>query len=117
MAVRTKAEHQGLSEFYQPIVNRSKTMSAFIVVDLTPTDAEKAQQYGAAAAATIAQYDGEFVVKGAIEPLNGGSQYQTKAIIRFPDRAVALDWYQSDEYQALVPLRDEAMDSIFHLVG
>jgi len=92
-------------------------MSAFIIVDLTPTDPEKAQAYGASAATTIARYDGEFVVKGAIEPLSGGSHHQTKAIIQFADREAALNWYQSDEYQALIPLRDQGMDSTFHLVS
>ncbi len=53
-------------------------MSAFIVVDMTPADVERLQEYSAAAAATNARYDGEFVVKGAIEPLNGGSHHQTK---------------------------------------
>jgi uncharacterized protein (DUF1330 family) len=92
-------------------------MSAFVVVDLTPTDPEKIREYGAAAAATVAQFEGEFVVKGAIEPLNGGSHHQTKAVIRFPDREAALNWYQSDEYQALTPLQDQGMDSTFHLVA
>ena len=92
-------------------------MSAFFVVDMTPTDVERLQEYGAAAAAIIARYDGEFVVKGAIEPLNGGSHQQTKVIIQFPDREAALNWYQSDDYQALIPLRDRGMDATFHLVG
>lgn len=92
-------------------------MSAFIVVDMTPADVERLQEYGAAAAATIARYDGEFVVKGAIEPLNGGSHHQTKVIIQFLDREAALNWYQSDDYQALIPLRDRGMDATFHLVG
>ena len=92
-------------------------MSAFVIVDLTPVDPQKLQEYGAAAAATIAQYDGDFVVKGAIEPLNGGKHHQTKAIIRFPDREAALNWYQSDAYQALIPMRDQGMGSTFHLVS
>ena len=92
-------------------------MSAYIVVDLTPTDVEKLQEYRTAGAVTVARYDGEFVVKGAIEPLNGGSHHQTKVIIQFPDREAALNWYQSDDYQALIPLRDRGMDATFHLVG
>ena len=92
-------------------------MSAFVVVDLTPADQEKLQEYGAAAAATVARHGGEFIVKGATEPLNGGDHRETKVIIQFPDRAAALNWYQSDEYQALIPLRDQGMDAVFHLVG
>ena len=92
-------------------------MSAFIVVDMTPQNSEKLQAYGAAAAATLLQYQGEFVVKGAIESLNGGNHRQNKVIIQFPDKEAALNWYHSAEYQALIPLRDEAMDASFHLVG
>ena len=92
-------------------------MSAFIVVDMTPTDVEKLQEYSAAAAPTVARYDGEFVVRGAIEPLNGGNHRETKVIIQFPDREAALNWYESDDYQNLIPLRDQCMDATFHLVG
>ncbi|MDJ0759420.1 MAG: DUF1330 domain-containing protein [Woeseiaceae bacterium] len=92
-------------------------MSAFVVVDLTPTDEEKLQQYSAAASATVARHDGEFIVKGSTEALNGGEHRRLKAIIKFPDRDTALNWYQSDEYQALVPLRDQGMDAVFHLVA
>ncbi len=92
-------------------------MSAFVVVDLTPADAEKLQEYSAEAAATVAWHGGEFIAKGPTNPLNGGTHHQLKVIIQFPDLATAENWYQSDEYQALIPLRDEAMDAVFHLVG
>ena len=91
-------------------------MTAYIVVDLIPSNAEKAQTYGAAAADTVINYDGEFVVKGTIEALNSGDHHQTKAIIRFHSREAALNRYQSDEYQALIPIRGQGIDSIFHLV-
>ncbi len=92
-------------------------MSAFIIVDLTPLDTEKLAQYSAAAAATIAQYNGEFIAKAPIEALNGGEHRKVKVVIQFPDRDAAAGWYQSDDYQALTPLRDQAMDAVFHLVG
>ena len=92
-------------------------MTSFVVVDLTPTDPEKIQEYSAAAGPTIAQYNGEFVAKGEIESLNGGAHRQMKVIIQFPDREAALNWYTSDDYQALIPVRDQGMDATFHLVG
>jgi len=92
-------------------------MSAFIIVDMTPLDGDKLKEYGAGAAATLAQYQGEFVVKGPIEPLNGESVHQNKVVIQFADRDAALNWYNSPEYQALIPVRDQGMDSTFHLVG
>jgi len=38
-------------------------------------------------------------------------------VIQFPDRQAAVNWYHSAEYQAIIPLRDQGMDSVFHLVG
>ncbi len=92
-------------------------MSAFIIVDITPLNADKLKEYGAAAASTIAQYQGEFVVKGPIESLTGGEHHQNKVVIQFPDRQAAVNWYHSAEYQAIIPLRNQGMDSVFHLVG
>jgi len=100
-------------------------MTAYIVVDLTPINAEKMQEYGAAAAATVAEHGGEFVVKGPITALNPdenpdenlGEPYATKVIIQFPDHDNALAWYNSDAYQAIIPTRKLAMKSQFHIIG
>ncbi len=96
-------------------------MTAYIVVDLTPINAEKMQEYGAAAAATVAEHGGEFVVKGPITALNPdenlGEPYATKVIIQFPDHDNALAWYNSDAYQAIIPTRELAMKSLFHIIG
>jgi uncharacterized protein (DUF1330 family) len=92
-------------------------MTALIVVDLTPTNVEALKGYSAKAAQTLIPYGGEFLVKGSIEPLHGKTQYQTKVIIQFPDREKALSWYHSSEYQQIIPLRDQGMNSQFHLIG
>jgi uncharacterized protein (DUF1330 family) len=92
-------------------------MPAYIVVDLTPTDTTKLQQYSALAAETLISFGGEFLVKGPIESLHGESDLQVKVVIAFPDRESAAGWYNSEAYQAIIPLRDEAMESQFHLIG
>lgn len=92
-------------------------MTAYIIVDLTPTDKEKLQQYSAMAAETLIPFNGEFIVKGPIESLHGEQEFQTKVIIGFPDRASAQGWYRSDAYQKIINLRNQGMNSQFHLVG
>ena len=92
-------------------------MSTLIVVDLTPTDTEKLSAYSAQAAETLKPYAGEFLAKGSIEALHGDNRFTTKVVIQFPDRESAVNWYQSDAYQAIIPTRDQGMDSQFHLVG
>lgn len=92
-------------------------MPTLVVVDLTPTDSEKLRTYSAQAAQTLTPYGGEFLAKGPVEALHGDVRFTTKVVIQFPDRQNAVNWYQSDAYQAIIPTRDQGMDSQFHLVG
>ena len=92
-------------------------MSTLIIVDLTPTDTEKLSAYSAKAAETLKTYGGEFLAKGPIESLHGDVRFTTKVVIQFPDRDSAVSWYHSDAYQAIIPTRDQGMDSQFHLIG
>jgi len=92
-------------------------MSAFIIVDMTPRDQDKLQEYAAIAGSTFATYGGSIVAKGPVEALHGGAPYMVKAVIEFPDRDSASAWYNSPEYQALIETRNAGMDSQFHLVG
>ena len=92
-------------------------MSAYVVVNATPLDQDKMQEYGAAAGGTIAKHGGEFVSRGPAEVLSGDSGHKVLVVIKFPSKQAASDWYHSPEYQALIPTRTEAMDSIFILGG
>ena len=92
-------------------------MAAYIVVDLTPTDADKLSNYSTLAANTLIPFDGEFVAKGPITALHGESSFKVKVIIQFPDRLKAEAWYQSDAYQEIIPIREQGMRSQFHLIA
>lgn len=91
-------------------------MKSLVIVDLTPKDKEKLAQYSALAAETLEPFNGRFIAKGAIEILSGEAPYQTKAVIEFPDKESARGWYKSESYQAIIALREEGMESQFHLV-
>ncbi len=91
-------------------------MSAYIIVDLTPVNIEKMAVYSAQAAKTLVGYQGEFLSKGSVESLHGSASHTTKVIIQFPSKEKAVNWYNSEQYQAVIPLRDEAMLSTFHLI-
>jgi len=92
-------------------------MPAYITVGLTPTDADKLQQYGASVPPTLAKFSGEILVKGPVQILHGDFPHKVQVIISFPSREKALDWYNSDDYQALIPTRNQGMDSQFQLIG
>ena len=91
-------------------------MTSLVVVDLTPTDKTQLSEYSALAAETIKSFGGRFIAKGEIETLCGEAKHLMKAVIEFPDKESALNWYNSDEYQAIIPLREKGMKSQFHLV-
>ncbi|WP_133470080.1 DUF1330 domain-containing protein [Paraglaciecola marina] len=91
-------------------------MKTLVIVDLTLIDKAIIAQYSQLAAKTLETYGGQFIAKGPIESLHGDAPYGMKAVIEFPDKQSARDWYSSDAYQAIIPLRNTGMDSQFHLV-
>ena len=55
--------------------------------------------------ATLKPYGGEFIVHGGhLEPLEGQWGGDV-VIIEFPDRACAMRWYESADYQRILVLR------------
>ncbi len=65
----------------------------------------------------LKQFDGEILAFGPWQLLFGEPAYRNGMIIRFPDKDTALAWYNSPAYQALLNIRDAALDSRFRLVG
>lgn len=91
-------------------------MTSYIVVHVRPKDPEKIKTYSAKAAETIAAHGGTVLFKGVPHDLHGTVDYKMTLILSFPSSDVAHQWYDSESYQQLVNLRDEAMDSVFMLL-
>lgn len=91
-------------------------MTCLVIVDSTPIDTMSLGQYKEKAAPTLKPFNGEFIAKGEIEVLHGESSHPLKAVIQFPDKDSARNWYNSDAYQAIIPLRNKGMNSQFHLI-
>lgn len=81
-------------------------MSAFVIGHITVHDPEGYARYTARVPGTLAPYGGEFVVRGGqTTVLEGEMPHGRHVTIRFPDRASAEAWYNSPEYQEIVPIR------------
>ena len=91
-------------------------MSAYVIVGATPKDKEKQQVYAAAVPATLKLYGGELVAVGPVEQLHGNFEYMTQVILKFASKEAAKTWYNSQEYQSLIPNRNEGMTSQFQLI-
>jgi len=92
-------------------------MPALMIALVKMKDAAKMPQYSAAAAPTIVAAGGVIIGRGKhVEALAGSLDLSAALIARFPTAAAAHDWYHSPAYQALIPLRDEAMVPTFFVL-
>lgn len=86
-------------------------MPAFFVATVSVKDADKFQDYAQKAGATFAAHGGELVLRGKAEAaLAGALAHHAVGIVRFPNLSALQAWFQSEAYQALIPLRDAAAD-------
>ena len=87
-------------------------MSAYLIVYGTPLNQAALAEYSAGAGPTLAAHGAELVVKGVPIALAGQAPALT-VIYRFRDRATLEGWYESPEYQRLIPLREQALNATF----
>jgi uncharacterized protein (DUF1330 family) len=81
-------------------------MPAYFVVELEIANQEAMEPYRAAVPATIAQYGGRFLTRGgATELIEGGPEPKRIVIVEFADKAAFTRWYDSPEYQKILPGR------------
>jgi len=86
-------------------------MPAFFVSTSKIKDPEKLQEYIAKAGPTFALFKGELLIKGkAGDTLVGASDHDVVAVAQFPDMEALNSWYNSPDYQAIIELRDQAVD-------
>ena len=81
-------------------------MSAYFVVELEITNPAAMEPYRAAGPATIEQYGGRILARaGATELIEGGPEPKRIVILEFADMAAFKRWYNSPEYQKILPGR------------
>ncbi len=92
-------------------------MSVFVIVQGKVTDAQQYEQYKAAAAPTVVNAGGRYVVRGGdTVALEGGEVPERTVVLQFDDREAALAWYHSHEYQAVRALREHAAELRLYVV-
>lgn len=92
-------------------------MAAILVAIAKIKDAAKLQEYSAAAGPTITAAGGSVVTRGKVKAVLAGSfDADSTLVAKFADVDAAKAWYQSPAYQALIPLRDQAITATFLLL-
>lgn len=86
-------------------------MTAYAIGQITINDPEKWAEYRHQLPETLRPWGAEVVLRGKqARVLNGQKRNTDTVVIRFPDLDSVMNWHESSEYQALVPLRDAAAD-------
>jgi uncharacterized protein (DUF1330 family) len=81
-------------------------MSAYVIAQLTVTDPEGFEAYRAAVRPVIEAHGGRYLVSGGtVSSLEGELERPRIIVLEFPDKAAAEAFYNSSEYQAILPLR------------
>jgi uncharacterized protein (DUF1330 family) len=94
-------------------------MPAYLIAEVETTNPTGFEPYRAAVAATVAQYGGRFLVRGGTtELIEGGPEPKRMVILEFADAAAIKRWYDSPEYQKILPSRlDNSTGRLFIVEG
>ena len=84
-------------------------MSALLSVTIQVKDPAKLKEYISQVPATMAAHGSRMIGRGKVSKvLNGEVSHQMEAYFEFPSAEAIDTWFNSDAYQALVGIREEA---------
>lgn len=87
-------------------------MPAFLIADIDVHDPEVYRQYREANPDIVNRFGGRYVALGGeVKVLEGDWNPRRTIIIEFPDMAAIEDFYQSEAYAKLRPIRWSSADS------
>jgi uncharacterized protein (DUF1330 family) len=84
-------------------------MAAYLIADVEVRDVQAYEEYRQKVPAVIAAYGGRYLVRGgAVERFEGDAAMHRVVLLEFPDMAKLRAFYESSEYQRLIPVRRKA---------
>jgi uncharacterized protein (DUF1330 family) len=94
-------------------------VKAFVVVQIAINDWDGYRRYEAAGHQEIFdRFSGKVVgIDEDVEIVEGSWPFTRTVIIEFPSKEIARTWYESDEYQAVVGLRQDSATSNLVIVS
>lgn len=94
-------------------------MKGYVIANIEMRDADGYEAYRSRAAEVVAKYGGRFLVRGgAVDVREGDPGISRLVVLEFPDMAAARAFYDSPEYQAILPHRlDNSTGTLFLVEG
>jgi len=86
-------------------------MATYLVGHITVKNDELWQQYVAGVGESLAPFESKVIFRGQLDKVLAGQHaHDLVVVIEFPDQSTLDDWFNSDKYQSLIPLRNKAAD-------
>ena len=88
-------------------------MAAYLIGQIKVKDQTLWNEYVAGVKESLTPFDADVVFRGTLlEVLAGQQDKNLVVVIKFAEQAVLNDWFTSEKYQSLIPLRDESADVV-----
>lgn len=88
-------------------------MASYLVGHITVKDEELWQQYVSGVKDSLSAFESKVIFRGKLVSILAGShEHDRVVVIEFSDHGTLDNWFRSDNYQSLIPLRDEAADVV-----
>ena len=92
-------------------------MPAYVIVEVEINNPEEYEDYKKLTPASIAAYDGKFIVRGGkTETLEGDWEPQRIVVLEFPTIERAKEWWHSSEYAPAKAIRQRTASTRMILV-
>jgi uncharacterized protein (DUF1330 family) len=103
--------------FGSPLSSNAADQKAYVVNEITVTDASKYQTYADQVPATLVPFGGAFMVRGGNPAVLDGAPVTGRiVVVVFPSREQALAWHESAAYQKILSLRNASSTSRVYIV-
>jgi len=84
-------------------------MAAYLVGHITVKDDKLWQEYVSGVAESVAPFDANVVFRGKLDKVLAGTHdHDLVVVIEFSDLSTLDNWFNSETYQSLIPMRDKA---------
>jgi uncharacterized protein (DUF1330 family) len=91
-------------------------MPAYVIAQMRVHDPTTYAEYASKVPPTVAPYGGRIVAANDVDVREGTPPYPRTVIGEFPTLEAAREWYESEAYQAVLPLRLAATTGLLFIV-
>ena len=90
-------------------------MNGYVIANIDVKNPEAYKKYVEGVVSTIKKFGGEYLVRaGEFKVMEGEWKHSRTVVIKFPNYEKALEWYSSEEYKPVKPIR--LMNSVGNMI-